>query len=88
MIQQLRRRLTYANLTATLALLVALATGGAYAADKITSKDIARNAVRAKHIKQKQIAAKHIKASAVNGAKVRNGSLGRVSSRARSRPSG
>ena len=54
-------RLSYANVTATLALLIAMATGGAYAAELIGPKDIAKNAVRAKHIKKNQVRAKHIK---------------------------
>jgi hypothetical protein len=45
------RRLSYANVTATIALVAALGMGGAYAADKIGSKDIGKNAVKSKHIK-------------------------------------
>lgn len=40
-----------------LALFVALGGTGAWAADKITSKDIAKNAVRSKHIKAGQVKA-------------------------------
>lgn len=40
-----RPRLTYANVTSTLALVAALATGGAYAADRIGTVEIKRNAV-------------------------------------------
>jgi CxxC motif-containing protein len=47
-----------ANVIAYLALFVALGAGGAWAADKITSKDIAKNAVRSKHIKDGQVKAK------------------------------
>ena len=41
----MRRHLTYANVTATLALFIALG-GGAYAISKIGSKDIRNGAIR------------------------------------------
>jgi hypothetical protein len=53
----IRDRLTYANVTATLALIVALGTGGAYAASKIGPNDIKENAVRSKHIKEGEVRA-------------------------------
>jgi hypothetical protein len=43
---QNRPRLTYANIVATLALFLALGGGAAYAASKVHSDDIARNAVK------------------------------------------
>ena len=55
-----------ANLVAYLALFVALGGTGAYAASKIGSKDIAKNAVKSKHIKDNQ----------VTGADIKDGSLG------------
>ncbi|HEX2265397.1 MAG TPA: hypothetical protein VHH14_03855 [Solirubrobacterales bacterium] len=64
------------NLVAYLALFVALGTGTAYAAGQITSKDIARNAVKAKHIKDGQVRGAELAANAVTGAKVADGSLG------------
>lgn len=42
---------TYAEVASTLALTLALGTGGAYAADLITSEDIAKKAVTSKHIR-------------------------------------
>ncbi len=54
------RHLTFANVTATLALLAALATGGAYAASKIGARDIRPQAVRSKHIKDGTIRSKDI----------------------------
>jgi len=53
-----------------LALFVALGGTGAWAADKITSKDIAKNAVRSKHVKKSAVRAKHIKARQVSSAKL------------------
>jgi hypothetical protein len=43
------------NVVAYVALFAALGGTGAWAADKITSKDIAKNAVRSKHIKNGQV---------------------------------
>jgi hypothetical protein len=63
------------NVVAYLALFVALGTGTAYAANQITSKDIARNAVKAKHIKDGQVRGTELAASAVTGAKVADGSV-------------
>lgn len=63
------------NVVAYLALFVALGTGTAFAADKITSKDIARNAVKAKHIKDGQVRGAELAAGAVTGAKVADNSL-------------
>lgn len=63
------------NVVAYLALFVALGTGTAFAADQITSKDIARNAVKAKHIKDGQVRGAELAANAVAGAKVADNSL-------------
>ena len=60
-----RERLSYANVAATLALCIALGTGGALAASQIGPKEIAENAVRAKHIKR----------SAVHTPKIRDGAV-------------
>jgi hypothetical protein len=69
-------RLTYANVVASLALFVALATGGAYAANQlIGSGDIARNAVLSKHIKRGSVKRGDLAANAVDTSRVANGSL-------------
>jgi hypothetical protein len=49
------------NALACVALFVALATGGAYAAEKLTSSQIARSAIRSKHIKDNQVTTKDVK---------------------------
>ena len=64
----------YADVVATLALIIALG-GGAYAATKVGSKDIKRNAVRAKHIKAKQVRAKHLRDGSVTAPKLAPGLL-------------
>jgi hypothetical protein len=50
-----RMRPSYAAVTSTLALVLALGMGGAYAASKITSKQITTSAVKSKHIKDGQV---------------------------------
>lgn len=62
-----RLRPTYAGVTATLALVLALGMGGAYAAQKLGSSDIARNAVLSKHIKDGQVKTKDLAANATIG---------------------
>jgi hypothetical protein len=64
---QIRRRLTYANVVATLALFLAVG-GGAYAVSKIGSNQIRRNAIKSKHVAK----------NALRGADVRESSLGTV----------
>ncbi len=59
-----QQRPAHATVVAYLALFAALATGGAYAADKITSGDIKKNAVKSKHIGPKQVKAGDIKPGA------------------------
>jgi hypothetical protein len=70
-----RRRPTYADVAATVALLAATGTGGAYAAGLVGSADIADNAVKTRHIAKGQVKSQDLKGNAVKGAKVKNGSL-------------
>jgi len=72
---RIKPRLSYANVVSTIAAFAALATGGAYAADKITAKDIKNNAVRAKHIKKNQVKAKHVARNAVRTPKIADGAI-------------
>jgi hypothetical protein len=59
MLQRIRdRRPTHGTVVAYLALFVALATGGAYAAGQIGAGDIKDNAVHSKHIKNGQVKAR------------------------------
>ena len=75
MFDRLRRRLTYANVMSTIAVFAVLAGGGAYAASKIGSQEIKKNAVRAKHIKAGNVKASDIATAAVDSAKVADESL-------------
>jgi hypothetical protein len=62
-------RTTYANVTATLALVIAVGSGGAYAAS------LAKNAVGSKQIKNGAIKAVDVKPGSLNGAQVQDGSI-------------
>lgn len=59
-------RLRYADVVATLALFGVLAGGGAYAASKIGSKDIARGAVKSKQLARAAVKGKHLAKGAVS----------------------
>src|SRR5262245_26676254 len=74
----MRRHLTYANVIATLAMFVALATGGAFAASKIGTNDIENGAVTAKKLHTKAVTRKKLKDGAASGAKVADDSLTRA----------
>lgn len=69
--QEVRRHFTYANVMATLAMFAVLG-GGAYAAKKIGSSDIKKNAVRSKHIKKNQVKSSDIKNSQVKSSDIKN----------------
>jgi hypothetical protein len=68
-------RLTYANVVATLALFLALTGGVVYAAEKIGSKDIDRDAVKAKHIKTNAVREAEIRANAVGAEEIGPGQV-------------
>jgi hypothetical protein len=68
-----RGRLTYANVTATLALFLVLSGGAAYAASYL-----AKNSVGTKQIKNNAITTAKIKEGAVTGAKIKLSTLGAV----------
>jgi hypothetical protein len=72
---QRTRRISYANVTATLALVMAMSTGGAFAAAKIGSSDIAKNAIKSKHIKAGAVQNSDLGANAVTTDKVLDGTL-------------
>ena len=91
----IRRRLTYANVTASLALFLVLAGGSAFAATQlaknsvgskqlkanaVTSAKLKKNAVTTAKIKNNAITAAKIKDGAVSGAKIDTASLGTVPS--------
>lgn len=78
----------YANVTSTLALVVALGGTGAYAANTIGSTDIRSGAVRSSDIGTGQVRSADLATSAVTSAKVRNGTLSRLDFKAGELPAG
>jgi len=75
MLNGLLRRVTYANVMATIAVFGLLAGGGAYAASKLGPNEIKKNAVRAKHIKDRHVNAKHLAKNAVRTPKIKHGAV-------------
>lgn len=68
--QHVRKRLTYANVVASLALFLALAGGSAFAASQL-----AKNSVGSKQLKANAVTAGKIKKNAVTTAKIKNGAI-------------
>jgi hypothetical protein len=76
----MRLSLTYANVAATVALLVAVGTGGAYAASKLPDRSVGEfqlrpGAVTAEKIRKNAVTAPKIKAQAIKQGKIANGSI-------------
>lgn len=76
----MKPRLSYANVTATLALLVAIGTGGAYAASKLPDRSVGEfqlrpGAVTAEKLRKNAVTAPKIKAEAIKQGKIANGSI-------------
>jgi hypothetical protein len=76
----LRRHITYANVTATLALFIALGMGTAYAANQLASKSVGAKqlrpgAVTAEKIRKNAVIAPKIEAQAVKQGKIANGAI-------------
>jgi hypothetical protein len=69
-----RRQVSFANLTALLALFVALG-GSSYAALSVGSKQIANNSVRSKDLRNNDVRGRDIRKGTVRGTDVRNGDL-------------
>ena len=73
--KRVRKHLTYSNVMSTLAAALALGLGSAYAADKIGSKDIAKDAIHSKQIKRSAVKGVDLAANAVSTSKVLDQSL-------------
>jgi hypothetical protein len=70
-----RKRLSYANVVATLALFLALGGGVVWAAGKVGSKNLRANAVTAGKIKRNAVTNAKIRGSAVTAAKIKDGAV-------------
>ena len=73
-----RPRLSYANVTATLALVIATSTGGAYAAATIGSNQIQNNAIKSRHIAKGNVETSDLHSGAVTGQKLGKGAVGQL----------
>jgi hypothetical protein len=74
--KRLRSKLTYANVTATLALFLALAGGTAYAAGKIQSSDIAAGAVTTANLALRSVTSGKLAIGAVSENQIADGAVG------------
>src|ERR1700748_3794207 len=79
MLRVIGRRLTYANVIATLALFLALGGGAVWAANKASQKvgtgKLKQNAVTAGKIKANAVTQSKIRENAVTNAKIREGAV-------------
>jgi hypothetical protein len=66
MLRKLRSRLSYANVVATMALFVAVGTGGAYAANTVFSTDIVDGEVKSVDIGNNEIGSADVKDNTIN----------------------
>ena len=76
MLGRIRSRLTYANVASSIALFIALGTGGAYAADTIGSSDIINESILSEDVKNLEVKASDIAGAAVTNSKLGNSSVG------------
>jgi hypothetical protein len=70
-----RRSLTYGNVVATIALFLAISGGAVWAANKITSKQIGKGAVKNKNLAKNAVKAKNLAKKSVTSAKLANGAV-------------
>ena len=75
MIARVRRGLTFANVCSLLALMIALGTGTAYAANTVFSEDIVNGEVKTPDIHAGAVTTGKIAGNAVTGGKVEDGTL-------------
>ena len=76
MLARLRPRLTFANVCSFLALLLALGTGGAYAADTVFSTDIVDGEVKTADIDNNAVTTAKIRADGVREPDIQDGAVG------------
>jgi hypothetical protein len=74
-VERLRRQLSYANVMATVAVFVALG-GGAYAAVKITGRDVANRSLTGKDIKKRSVPLNRLRGSPARGRQGKAGPQG------------
>jgi hypothetical protein len=74
---KLRQHLTYANVTATLALFIALG-GSSYAALRVGSREIADNSIRSRDVRNHSLTRHDLARNTLDGSVIHESSLGRV----------
>ncbi len=73
---KIRRHLTYANVTATIALFLALGTGAVYAAGEIGSRELKNDSVRTQDLKDRRaVRGKDVQRNTLGGREIDEGSL-------------
>ena len=77
MLENVRQRLTYANVMSTIAVFVALG-GSSYAAFQIDSGDIENNSVRGVDVRNRSLSERDLKRNTLGGRSIRETHLGRV----------
>ena len=75
--ERLRLHLTYANVTATLALFIALG-GSSYAALRVGSREIADNSIRSRDVHNHSLTRHDLARNTLDGSVIREARLGRV----------
>jgi hypothetical protein len=75
MLNALRTRLTYANAASSLALLLVVGGGSAYAASQIGTKEIDDGSVRSVDVRDNDLRGKDVRNGALTGADIGDGSL-------------
>lgn len=73
--QQIRKRLTYANVMSSIAVFLVLGGGAAYAAKKVGSNELRGGAVTTTKIKRSAVTRSKIKAKAISTAKLAYGAV-------------
>lgn len=73
--QQIRKRLSYANVMSSIAVFLVLSGGAAYAAKKISSHDLRGGSVTTAKIKRNAVTRSKIKAKAISTAKIADGAV-------------
>jgi hypothetical protein len=74
-VQQIRKRLSYANVMSSLAVFLVLGGGAAYAAKKIGTSELKGGSVTTAKIKRNAVTATKIKANAITTAKIAKGAV-------------
>jgi hypothetical protein len=77
---RIRRHLSYSNVVATLALVLALGAGTVYAASKINGSSVKKNTLPGNRVKKGTLPGNRLKSNTVNGSKIDLSTLGKVPS--------